>query len=73
MADIEKEKLKFKNFSTISQLELKVKEAIIQKQTGSHDDMTFQIKTLKTAIGIPRVRNQMRFDDFSGLDFNQYL
>jgi len=35
--------------------------------------MSFEVKTLKTAIGIPRVRNQMRFHDFSDLNFKEYL
>ena len=73
MKEIEVERLKFKRYKGITQLELRAKEAIIEKQSHTYDDMKFEIKSLKTAIGIPRVRNQMKFHDFQGLDFKSYL
>lgn len=50
-----------------------MQDKLIEKIGAAGKEMEFQIKTLKTLVQVPRLRNQMRFYDFKDLDFKGYL
>ena len=67
--DIKKASRKFKVFKGLAQLEFRVKDAIIKKMTVDQESMKFEVKSLKTVIEVPRLRNEMKNFDFDKLSF----
>ena len=45
-------------------VEFEVKDKLISKLISTNDDLMFQIRTMKTVLQVPRLRQQMNYYDF---------
>ena len=63
----------YMRFRGLSQLELRVKEEIVNKVKTDMDRMTVELKSLKTVLEIPRLRDELRHHDFREIDFKTFL
>ncbi len=70
MKNLQKE---YSQYKILSQEELTLKEAIIDKVMEIVRKQTDEMKTLKTVICVPVLRNQMNQFDFRGVRYEDLL
>ena len=71
--EIKKTKLQYKRFKSLAQIELRVKDQILETTTANMERMMIELKSLKTVLHVPRLRAELKNYDFKENNFTNFL